>query len=91
MVDEPLPQNHFPLLLPPPPPIYLPTYLPTSPQVSAIKKAISEDMAAIRKNDHSRWNKTDPNDPYWEGKRMAMYTRIALIADEVGMDDEVGR
>ena len=59
--------------------------------MSAIKKAVKEDLAAIQKPDYHRWNKTDADDPYWEGKRMAMYARLALIADELGMDDEVGR
>ncbi|KAM3577913.1 hypothetical protein VYU27_000018 [Nannochloropsis oceanica] len=57
-------------------------------QKKVIREAVMSDLAAIRKGDFKRWNKTDVNDPYWEGKRMAMYARLAVIADEVGMVPE---
>lgn len=58
-------------------------------KIEAIKAAVRIDLAAIQRGAHRRWNATDPEDPYWEGKRMAMYARLALIADEVGLKAEV--
>ena len=51
---------------------------------------MASDLASIR-NGREAWNWSDPEDPYWGGKEMAMYARIALIADEVGLATEVSR
>ena len=74
----------------PPSPIEFraPRPIATEAQAKVIKAAVVSDLAAIKKGDFKLWNKTDPNDPYWEGKRMAMYARLALIADEVGLVNE---
>jgi len=39
----------------------------------------------------TRWNLTysDPDDPYWVGKQMAMVGRLALMAEEFGDQDVV--
>ena len=56
--------------------------------LKAVQGAVSEDLAAIKKGGTERWNKTDKSDAYWAGKRMAMYARLALVAEEVGMEKE---
>lgn len=55
-----------------------------------MKEALKADLAAFQSSERAdRWNLTDSSDPYWAGKQMGMLARLALIADELGMEDEV--
>lgn len=62
---------------------------PVSPIHSLV--VLIDHLVSLTRFWSRRWNATDPDDPYWEGKRMAMYARLALIADEVGLKAEVSR
>jgi hypothetical protein len=55
-----------------------------------VRDAIKADLSAYQGSGREkRWNLTDASDPYWAGKSMGMLARLAVIADELGMEQEV--
>lgn len=52
-----------------------------------IKTSLPKDVYRREKGDKASGE--DLDDPYWAGKDMSRLARLALIADELGMHDEV--